>query len=110
MWVSALSAVRTRLAKLVAVAATTAVTATSKVRETMTTAAIEKRGDPERQFDFIQHAGRPTHTHTCPGDDTHGQHFWICDSPYCEIMQDNCPTHGGPPPVRIGREPWRGSR
>jgi hypothetical protein len=47
---------------------------------------------------------RPVHVHTC----TSGDHTWECDSPYCEVMQADCPEHGGFEPVQIGREPWRG--
>ncbi len=46
---------------------------------------------------------RPKHTHTCPDG-----HTWDCNSPYCEVMEVQCPEHGGPEPVQVGREPWRG--
>ena len=61
--------------------------------------------------DQIHHPGRPTHVHQCSGDDDgKTAHTWLCDSPYCEFMPDNCTEHGGLPPVRQGREPWRGIR
>ncbi len=48
--------------------------------------------------------GRPSHVHTCKK----GDHTWECDSPYCEIMTQDCPEHGGLEPIVVGREPWRG--
>lgn len=68
-------------------------------------AKIEKVGDQ------IRHPGRPQHVHTCLGDDGESPHSWMCDSPYCEVMVgENCTEHGGLPPIRMGREPWRGIR
>jgi len=64
------------------------------------------KNDPAK-YDFVMH-GRPTHVHHCAGDGESGMHDWHCDSPYCEVMNETCPLHGGIPPVRIGREPWRG--
>jgi hypothetical protein len=96
--------VRQKLSKRAAGVARIAATAERK--KTMTT-ALAKSENPAR-FDFVQHAGRPQHTHTCAGDDMDQMHTWQCDSPYCEVMQEICPMHGGVPPVRIGREPWRG--
>jgi hypothetical protein len=55
------------------------------------------------------HGDRPSHVHQCSGlDDGHTGHTWLCNSPYCEVMEENCTVHGGIPPVTIGREPWRG--
>jgi len=77
------------------------------------TTAISKTDDPSR-FDWIMHNRRTEngvqvfHIHTCVGDDTHGTHTWRCDSPYCEVMQEQCVAHGGLVPIRAGREPWRG--
>ena len=50
------------------------------------------------------HGDRPKHTHTCAS----GNHRWDCNSPYCEVMDADCPTHGGFVPFVQGREPWRG--
>lgn len=59
--------------------------------------------------DQIKHLGRPQHVHQCEGDaDGKSAHTWLCDSPYCEFMADNCTQHGGLPPIKVGREPWRG--
>jgi hypothetical protein len=59
--------------------------------------------------DQIMHAGRPQHVHQCAGDeDGKTAHTWMCDSQYGEFMADFCTHHGGLPPIRIGREPWRG--
>ncbi len=61
--------------------------------------------------DQLKNGGRPAHVHQCTGeDDGKSAHTWLCDSPYCEVMADNCTVHGGIPPIRIGREPWRGLR
>ena len=58
--------------------------------------------------DFIRHPGRPTHVHQCSGEeDGKTAHAWLCDSPYCEVMAETCTVHGGMPPIRMGREPWR---
>lgn len=62
----------------------------------------------EKNFDFLHSPGRPFHIHTCEGADGEEPHTWKCDSPYCEVLQENCTAHGGIPPIRIGREPWRG--
>lgn len=63
----------------------------------------------ENAGDQINHPGRPQHVHQCSGnDDGKSAHTWLCDSPYCEQMQDHCTAHNGIPPIRIGREPWRG--
>jgi len=55
-------------------------------------------------------SGRPVHVHTCDVPDETGvsSHLWNCDSPYCETMKVPCPEHGGPEPIVLGREPWRG--
>ncbi len=47
----------------------------------------------------------PFHRHTCPSNKPHP---WDCNSPYCTILLELCPDHGGLEPVRVGREPWRG--
>ena len=71
----------------------------------MSTTAITRANNPDQ----INHAGRPQHVHQCAGlEDGKSAHTWLCDSPYCEFMQDFCTSHGGLPPIRIGREPWRG--
>lgn len=47
---------------------------------------------------------RPAHTHY----DAQGQ-TWQCNSPYCiELRGIPHPDDGGPEPISIGREPWRG--
>lgn len=52
------------------------------------------------------HGSRPVHVHVCPGE---GEiHRWDCNSPYCDDMSMECPTHGGPTPVIQGYEPWKG--
>lgn len=74
----------------------------------MTNSALAVRNE---SGDQIKHPGRPAHVHQCNGeDDGKTAHTWLCDSPYCEVMQDNCTEHGGIPPIRQGREPWRGIR
>ncbi len=55
-------------------------------------------------FDRVS-GDRPAHNHKCPAG---GGHVWKCNSPYCEVLTDICPTHGGDEPVKQGREPWRG--
>lgn len=60
----------------------------------------------ETRFDFV-FGDRPSHVHTCGGDETQPIHTWLCNSPYCQDMVEQCPTHGGIPPIRSGREPWR---
>jgi hypothetical protein len=63
----------------------------------------------QTNFDQINHPGRPVHVHQCAGlGDGKTGHAYVCDSPYCEVMQEDCPIHGGPTKIRIGREPWRG--
>jgi len=52
--------------------------------------------------------GRPVHVHSCSGGSSRQSHTWECDSPYCEVMKDDCPDHGGSERVRLGKEPWRG--
>jgi len=47
---------------------------------------------------------RPSHKHKC----LVGLHDWECNSPYCEVLEIECPDHGGPVPFVQGREPWRG--
>ncbi len=55
------------------------------------------------------HGDRPMHVHQCAGNhDGHSAHTWVCNSPYCEVMEDNCTVHGGILPIQVGREPWRG--
>jgi hypothetical protein len=72
----------------------------------MTTEALTRTRDTSG--DQI-HGDRPTHVHHCSGhDDGVSAHTWLCNSPYCEVMDENCTMHGGIPPVTIGREPWRG--
>jgi len=65
----------------------------------MTTALTKQDVNLDRIF-----GDRPVHIHTCPT----GNHQWKCNSPYCEVMQEDCPAHGGLEPIRQGREPWRG--
>jgi hypothetical protein len=57
---------------------------------------------PGPTYDRIS-GDRPAHVHACPQN-----HTWKCNSPYCEVLTDLCPTHGGDEPVKAGREPWRG--
>jgi hypothetical protein len=57
---------------------------------------------PGPTFDRVS-GDRPVHTHSCPQG-----HQWKCNSPYCEVLNDLCPAHGGDEPVKQGREPWRG--
>ncbi len=54
---------------------------------------------------FYDAGGSTFHRHTCPENPPH---VWLCNSPYCNSLHDLCPDHGGPEPVSIGREPWRG--
>ncbi len=49
------------------------------------------------------HGSRPVHTHT----DSDGEQ-WLCNSPYCNDMEMDPPEKGGPVPVILGQEPWRG--
>lgn len=53
---------------------------------------------------FFEAGGLTFHTHRCPEGDGH---IWMCNSPYCEILNELCPDHDGPLPVVKGREPWR---
>jgi len=50
----------------------------------------------------------PFHRHTCIADGNRGEHVWLCNSPYCTVLNSVCPDHGGREPVRVGEEPWRG--
>jgi len=56
-------------------------------------------------FDAGLGSAAPRHVHTCP--DVKGAHTWECNSPYCTSIEELCPDHGGEPPVKVGREPWR---
>jgi hypothetical protein len=58
---------------------------------------------PEGQVRTV-YGQRPSHVHTCPN----GNHRWECNSPYCEVLDAECPDHGGLTPIIQGREPWRG--
>ncbi len=63
-------------------------------------------------FPFFEAGGSTFHKHRCPGNSFGGSadqepHDWLCNSPYCETLQDPCPDHGGQDPVKKGREPWR---
>jgi len=49
------------------------------------------------------HGSRPIHVHT----DSDGER-WECNSPYCNDMEMDPPEKGGPQPVILGNEPWRG--
>ncbi len=53
---------------------------------------------------FFDAGGSTFHTHRCPDGEGHA---WICNSPYCQSLNDLCPDHGGESPVKIGREPWK---
>jgi hypothetical protein len=72
--------------------------ATAERRKMTTTMVVKKRDNP-----YVI-GPRPTHKHTC----TEGEHPWLCNSPYCNHMEIECPEHGGPVPVIEGFEPWRG--
>jgi hypothetical protein len=97
-----LSAVRKRLSKPAADAAQTAVSAERK-EKTMATAITRMTSGDQI------HGDRPVHVHQCSGeDDGHTSHTWLCNSPYCEVMEENCTVHHGVPPIRMGFEPWRG--
>lgn len=52
---------------------------------------------------YFEAGGSTFHTHTCPKDG----HLWKCNSPYCTILNDLCPDHGGEAPIIVGREPWK---
>lgn len=53
---------------------------------------------------YFEAGGTTFHTHICPAPDGHS---WMCNSPYCETLNELCPDHGGLEPIRKGREPWR---
>ena len=59
---------------------------------------------PQSEELYYEAGGTTFHVHTCPSDPTH---TWKCNSPYCTILNDLCPDHGGQEPVHIGREPWK---
>jgi hypothetical protein len=61
-------------------------------------------GDTSADAPYYEAGGSTFHVHTCP---TTPPHTWRCNSPYCNILSDLCPDHGGEEPVKIGREPWR---
>ncbi len=56
---------------------------------------------------FFEAGGSTFHTHRCPGLAPGDLHTWKCNSPYCNLLTDLCPDHGGPEPIIIGREPWK---
>jgi len=61
---------------------------------------------PPEPLPLFQAGGMTFHTHTCApakGD----PHKWLCNSPYCAVLDETCPDHGGLEPIIIGREPWR---
>jgi hypothetical protein len=70
------------------------------MRRNMTTTEIVKS---KRTNPYVI-GPRPVHKHRCPD----GDHEWLCNSPYCNHMEIECPQHGGPVPVIEGYEPWRG--
>jgi hypothetical protein len=80
----------------------------------MTTSQISERGmkllraqpravEPPPESLYYDAGGSTYHTHTCLVEP---KHEWRCNSPYCQVLTDPCPDHGGEEPVRIGREPW----
>lgn len=62
---------------------------------------------PSPEVPYFEAGGSTFHTHTCPKTDTSEAHSWMCNSPYCNTLNDLCPDHGGEEPIKIGREPWR---
>ncbi len=58
---------------------------------------------PPSPIPFFEAGGTTFHQHTCPVT----QHPWRCNSPYCTILTEPCPDHGGEEPVKIGTEPWK---
>lgn len=52
---------------------------------------------------FFDAGGSTYHTHTCP----EGNHQWMCNSPYCQVLRANCLDHNGEEPITLGREPWK---